>query len=109
MIRITLIAMCLGLTGCIGMGTNPNQIAGSYVSTLIYEDLTCEELGRELTILRKREASLTVAQKNRVNNNAATAFMWGVGHGDGVEAGQLAEVRGHITAIETVQLEKGCL
>lgn len=109
MIRAIVITMCLGLSGCIGMGTHPNQISGSYVSTLIYKDLTCEDLSLELTILKKREAALTLAQKNRVNNNSATAFMWGVGHGDGVEAGQLAEVRGHITAIETVKLENGCL
>jgi hypothetical protein len=104
------IASCVPLliSGCFNMPTPSSQITGSYTSTLKYKSYSCEELGGELNSLARREDSLKTAQEQRIKTSQTQAFWWGFGQGDGIEASELATVRGEKEAIRTTMDQKHC-
>jgi hypothetical protein len=104
----TLILITLLASGCMNMPTPPSQITGSYVSGLNYDDFTCDQLAVELASLTRRENQLIVAQEQRVKTSRVQAFWWGFGQGDGVEASELANVRGEIEAVRKAMEAKKC-
>lgn len=95
------------LSGC-NMPTPPSRITGTYNSGIRYEQYECDRLSIELLSLRNRENQLVDAQNKRIKNSKVQAFWWGFGSGDGVEAAELANVRGEINAIEDVMRVKAC-
>jgi hypothetical protein len=96
------------VSGCLNMPTPPVQITGSYQSTLQYEQFDCNRLTAEADSLSRREAQLAAAQEQRVRTSQMQAFWWGFGQGDGVEATELANVRGQREAVRTALQNKGC-
>ena len=80
----------------------------SYTSGLNYKDFSCEELAAELSSLARRENQLVAAQEQRIKSSKVQAFWWGVGQGDGVEASELANVRGEKEAVRKALDAKGC-
>ena len=104
-------AMCvlsLSIGGCFNMPTQPSQITGSYTSGLRYEEYDCSKLGVELDSLARRENQLVVAQEQRIKTSKTQAFWSGVGEGDGIEASELANVRGAKEAVRKAMDNKGC-
>ncbi len=109
--RIFLIATMLipiALTGCLNMPTTPSQISGSYTSGLKYEDFDCSKLTVELDSLSRRENQLNIAQEQRFKTSQLQAFWWGFGQGDGIEASELANVRGEKEAVRKAMDHKKC-
>ncbi|MDR1708246.1 MAG: hypothetical protein LBS70_00795 [Candidatus Accumulibacter sp.] len=108
--RILYVAVALGtiLTGCMNLGTPPEQIGGAYVSPHKYQSYECSHLATELASLSRRENQLITAQNSRVESNRVLAFWYGSGNGDGVEASELANVRGEREAVRTSMEAKGC-
>lgn len=102
------ILLIVFLTGCMNMPTQPSQITGSYTSGLMYEEFDCSRLGNELDSLARRENQLVVAQEQRYKASQTQAFWWGFGQGDGVEASELANVRGEKEAVRKAMEVKGC-
>jgi len=96
------------LTGCMNMPTPASQITGSYTSGLKYEALDCLKLSAELNSLARRENQLVIAQEQRVKTSQMQAFWWGFGQGDGIEASELANVRGEKEAVRSTMDAKGC-
>lgn len=97
------------LTGCaINMPTPPAQITGAYVSPLKYEPYDCTSLSNEISSLSRRENSLVSAQNQRTKTSETQAFWYGYGAGDGVEAAELATVRGEREAVMTAMEKKNC-
>ena len=96
------------LAGCMNMPTPTSQITASYVSGLRYEAFDCSRLSIELDSLARRENQLVIAQEQRVKSSTMQAFWYGFGQGDGVEASELANVRGEKEAIRTAMQTKGC-
>ncbi len=94
--------------GCMNMPTPPAQITSSYTSGLNYKDFTCEELAAEMASLARRQNQLVTAQEQRVKTSQVQAFWWGYGQGDGVEASELANVKGEIEAVRKAMEVKGC-
>lgn len=92
---------CALLVGC-AMPTKPEQITASYVSPVKYKNYTCDELDIELGLLSQRESRLVQAQNQRYSSSELQAFLWGFGDGDGIEASELAGVRGEIEAVRDV-------
>ena len=86
------------LTAC-NMPTPPSQITGAYTSGLNYKGLECEEMAAEETSLARRENMLVLAQEQRIKTSEIQAFWLGFGDGDGVEAAELAHVRGQREAL----------
>lgn len=96
------------LTGCMNMPTQPSQITGSYTSGLKYEDYPCNKLGVEMDSLARRENQLTIAQEQRIKTSQTQAIWWGYGQGDGIEASELANVRGEKEALRRAMDNKQC-
>ena len=105
---IAALSATFALTGCLNVGTPPSQITGAYVSPLKYDGSTCEQLVVESSSLARRYNVLTAAQEQRVSSNKTTAFWLGSGNGDGIEASELATVRGETEAVRTAMETKDC-
>ncbi len=99
---------CVCLSGCFNMPTPSSQITGSYVSPNKYRSYTCNDLTVEAGSLARRENMLVIAQEQRFKSSQAQAFWTGYGQGDGLEAVELANVRGEKEAIAHVMERRGC-
>lgn len=94
--------------GCTNMPTQPSQITGSYKSGLQYETYKCDRLAIELNNLARREDKLVAAQNQRIKTSNMQAFWFGYGQGDGIEAAELASVRGERGAVRKALDVKKC-
>ena len=106
--KLTFFIFSIAIVGCMNMPTPPSQITAAYVSTIKYENLSCEQLSAELNSLTRQEAQLTTAQEGRHKTSEMQAFLYGYGQGDGIEAAQLSIVRGEIEAVKKMIEIKGC-
>lgn len=102
------IIAAFALAGCMNMPTPTVQITPSYVSGLNYEQFECPRLYAELDSLSRRETQLVAAQDQRVRTSQMQALWWGFGQGDGVEATELANVRGQREAVTHAIARKQC-
>lgn len=100
--------LLIALSGCMNMPTPPAQITGAYVSPLRYGGLDCARLAVELASLSRRENQLVTAQNQRIKTSEIQAFWFGFGQGDGIEASELANVRGEREAVRSAMDVKGC-
>ena len=107
LILLVLIPLII-ISGCMNMPTPVSQITGSYTSGLRYEDFDCSRLSIELNSLARRENQLAIAQEQRIKTSQTQAFWWGFGQGDGIEASELANVRGEKEAVRKAMEKKGC-
>lgn len=105
---LTIVAIFSLLSGCMNMPTPPSQITGSYTSDIKYENYDCSKLAVEINSLARRENQLSIAQQQRVKTSQVQAFWWGFGQGDGVEAAELANVRGEKEAVRKAMDAKHC-
>lgn len=94
--------------GCMNMPTPTAQITGSYNSGIRYDSFDCSRLSVELDSLARRENQLVVAQEQRIKTSQMQAFWWGFGQGDGIEASELANVRGEKQALQNAIAVKRC-
>jgi hypothetical protein len=96
--------------------TPPKDISPTYVSTNLYQGLSCEQLREEAQGVSNRAVAAYGAQKQNVTQDAA---MTGVGvvlfwpalffmQGNGAEAAAVGQVKGEMAAIEQVNRVKNC-
>jgi len=90
------------------MTTSPSEISATYVPKSKYKNFSCDELSQELSSLGRRETQLVMAQKQRAKNSRMQAFLLGFGRGDGVEAVELANVKGEREAAHSALEKKAC-
>jgi hypothetical protein len=107
-LAVLVAGLTLSFSGCMNLATPPSQITGSYVSGLKYEEYDCSKLAAELDSLARRENQLVTAQTERRKSSKVQAFWLGYGQGDGIEASELANVRGEKEAVRTAMATKGC-
>ena len=98
---------CCVLAGCLNMPTPTSQITGSYTSGLKYDQFDLARLSVELDSLARRENQLNIAQEQRIKTSLMQAFWYGYGQGDGIEASELANVRGEKEAVRRAMEAKG--
>ena len=106
--KVVIAMLGIGLSGCMNMPTPTAQITGAYVSPLKYEAFDCPKLSTELASLSRRENQLVTAQNQRIKTSETQAFWYGYGQGDGIEASELANVRGEREAVRTAMETKAC-
>lgn len=106
--RVLMLAPIALIAGCMNMPTPSSQITGSYVSGIRYENYDCKRLGVELDSLARRENQLVIAQEQRIKTSQTQAFWYGVGQGDGIEASELANVRGEKEAVRKAMEANNC-
>lgn len=102
------VASAVALSACMNMPTPTAQITGSYTSSLKYENTECSRLLAEQDSLARREGQLVRAQEQRIKSSNVQAFWLGYGQGDGIEASELAGVRGEKEAVRTAIQAKSC-
>ncbi|KFC61798.1 hypothetical protein FF80_03996 [Devosia sp. LC5] len=101
------------LAGC---ATPPKDIAPSYVSTGLYQNLSCNQLRAEAESVSARAAAAFGQQsKNRSQDAAMTGvaiiLFWPAAFfmkGDGAAAAEVARFKGEMQAIEQVNRVKNC-
>lgn len=104
----TLGALQIVLVGCMNMPTPTSQITPSFNSGIQYESFDCRRLFVEIDALSRRENQLVVAQEQRIKTSETQAFWYGYGQGDGIEASELANVRGQKEAVLKAIAVKPC-
>lgn len=101
------------LAGC---ATPPKDIAPAYVSTTLYEGLSCQQLRNEAEGVSARAAAAYGKQSQNQGRDAAVttaavilfwpaAFFVG---GNGADAAEVARLKGEMQAIEQVNRVKNC-
>lgn len=101
------------LAGC---ATPPKDIAPAYVSTGLYQNLSCSQLRAEAENVSARAAAAFGQQsKNRSQDAAMTGvaiiLFWPAAFfmkGDGAAAAEVARFKGEMQAIEQVNRAKNC-
>lgn len=96
------------LSSCMNMPTKSSQITGAYTSEVKYNSYDCDQLATELNSLARRENQLVIAQDQRRSSSQMQAFLYGYGTGDGIEASELATVRGEKEAVRRAMEQKHC-
>ena len=113
--RTTTVALTMSviLAGC---ATSPSNVAPTYVSPVVYQNFSCQQLAEEAQRVSSRAAQASgVQQQNATRDTvamtAAIVVFWPalflVG-GDKGNAAELANLRGQMQAIEEVSRAKGC-
>jgi hypothetical protein len=103
----------LGLAGC---ASSSADVTPAYVSPVMYQSYSCQQLAQEAQAVSEHAAEASGAQdKKRSNDQLATgaaiiifwpaAFFVG---GDGQVAAQLAQLKGQMQAIEQASIQKKC-
>lgn len=106
-------ALALMLAGC---ATPPKDIAPTYVSTSLYQNLNCTQLKAEAEAVSSRAAAAFGRQEqNRGRDVAMTTvsvvLFWPAAFfmkGDGADAAEVARLKGEMQAIEQVNRTKNC-
>lgn len=108
--KITALVTVLSLASCAypNMPTPPSQITPIHVSSVKYEHLDCQRLLAEFDSVSRREAQVTKAQEQRMKSSEQQAMWWGYGQGDGIEASELATLRGEKEALRRTLDIKNC-
>jgi hypothetical protein len=107
------IANCLAVAGC---AKSADNVTGSYISPLQYQNYSCQQLGEEAQRISARVAqSSGVQDQKRTNDQVATtaaiilfwpaAFLVG---GDDQNTAELARLKGEFESIEKVSIQKNC-
>jgi hypothetical protein len=99
-----------------GCATSPKDIAPAYVSPVLYQNLSCEQLAAEAARVSNAAAVASGAQESQAGKDAAMVgvsliLFWPaiffVG-GDKASAGEIARLKGEMQAIEQANVAKGC-
>ena len=107
----TLAAACVAsamMAGCYPTATSQGEITGSYISPKTYKGFACDDLVIEQESLSRREAQLSVAQESRHKNDQFKSWLGIPTRGDGVEASELANVRGQQEAVQVAISQRKC-
>lgn len=111
------IVMGMAITAMLaGCATPPKDIAPAYVSTSLYENLTCNQLRNEAEGVSARAAvAYGKQEQNRGQDAAMTTvslvLFWPAAFfmkGDGADAAEVARLKGEMQAIEQVNRIKNC-
>lgn len=111
--RISILLLCGALAGC---ASKADDISASYVSPILYQNLTCEQLALEATNVSQRAAVAAGVQDKKAGQDAAAVAVGAVlfwpalflAKGDGAGAAEVARLKGEMQAIETASVQKNC-
>jgi hypothetical protein len=110
---ISTVAIGALLAGC---ATSPKDIAPAYVSPVLYQNLSCEQLGQEAARVSAAAQTASGQQQSQANKDAAMVtvgviLFWPslffVG-GDKGSAAELSRLKGEMQAIEQANISKNC-
>jgi hypothetical protein len=111
-----LIASALVLALVSGCATSPKDITPAYVSPVLYQNLSCDQLAAEAQRVSSAAAVASGAQQSQAGKDAAMVgvsliLFWPaiffVG-GDKGSAAEVGRLKGEMQAIEQANLAKSC-
>lgn len=113
--RLTTLLL-LGVSIVAGCATRAENIQASYVSPILYQNLTCEQLALEAQNVSSRAAAAAGVQNQRAGNDAALmavglVVFWPAllfTGGDGASAAEVSRLKGEMDAIQSASNAKGC-
>jgi hypothetical protein len=93
-----------------------SEITPAYVSPVIYQSYTCQQLAQEAQAVGTRAAQVAGTQDQKRSNDAiatgvAVVVFWPAAFlvsGDGPTASELAQLKGQSVAIEQASIQKKC-
>jgi hypothetical protein len=99
-----------------GCASRPDDITAAYVSPVLYQNLTCEQLSLEAQTVSARAAAAAGTQNRKANQDAAAMavgiiIFWPalfLTKGDGAQAAEVARLKGEMQAIEHASIAKNC-
>jgi hypothetical protein len=108
-----IVALGAALGGC---ASSSAEITPAYISPVMYQSYTCQQLAQEAQAVSQRAATLSGAQdKQRTNDGLATAaavvIFWPAAFfvgGDKQTAAELSQMKGQMVAIEQASIAKKC-
>lgn len=112
--RILCVAVCcVALAGC---ASKSSDITAAYVSPVMYQNHTCQQLALEAQGVSARAAQVAGAQDAKRSNDAvatgvAVVVFWPAAFlvgGDGPTAAELGQLKGQMVAIEQASIVKKC-
>ncbi|MEX2036201.1 MAG: hypothetical protein WEA28_13520 [Xanthobacteraceae bacterium] len=107
-------ALCaLTLAAC---ASRSAEITPTYVSPVMYQNHTCQQLAQEAQSVSARAVQVMGAQDQKRTNDqlatgAAIIIFWPAAFfvgGDGQVAAELAQLKGQMVAIEQASIQKRC-
>jgi hypothetical protein len=106
-------AIAAGLAGC---ASASSDIAPAYVSPVMYQNYTCQQLAMEAQGISQRAAALSGQQDQKRTNDAiattaAIVIFWPAAFfvgGDKQTAAELGQMKGQMVAIEQASVMKKC-
>jgi hypothetical protein len=107
------VALAAALSSC---ASKPKDIEAAYVSSTLYESLSCDRLREEATAVSARAIAASGTQQKKADNDAVAV---GVGlvifwpalffaKGDGASAAEVSRLKGEMKAIETASIKNNC-
>jgi hypothetical protein len=113
--RLTVLAAATAVALC-GCATSPKDIAPAYVSPVLYQNLSCDQLAMEAARVSSSAAAASGAQEGQQSRDAVATtvgivlfwpalFLIG---GDKGNAAEIARLKGEMQAIEQANISKGC-
>jgi hypothetical protein len=106
-------AIAAGLAGC---ASASSDISPAYVSPVMYQNYTCQQLAMEAQGISQRAAALSGQQDQKRTNDAiattaAIVIFWPAAFfvgGDKQTAAELGQMKGQMVAIEQASVMKKC-
>jgi hypothetical protein len=110
--NLAIVALGAALAGCVSSSA---EISAAYVSPVMYQNHTCQQLAMEAQAVTARAGVVSGAQDQKRSNDAlataaAVVVFWPaffVG-GNGQTAAELAQLKGQLAAIEQASIAKKC-
>ena len=111
----TVVGACVALSMA-GCASKSEDISASYVSPVMYQNYTCDQLSVEAQSVSQRAAVASGQQdKARKNDTVKTTvgvvLFWPVllfNEGDGAKANEVASLKGQMQAIQQASVQKNC-
>ena len=111
-----IVLLCLTAALVASCASKPEDITAAYVSPTIYESYSCEELAAEGQRISSRAAAISGVQSKKATNDAVAV---GVGivlfwpalffvKGNGATEAEVANLKGHMDALEQASIRKKC-
>jgi hypothetical protein len=108
-----IVALGAALAGC---ASSSAEVTAAYVSPVMYQQYTCQQLAMEAQAVTARAGAVSGAQDQKRSNDtlataAAVVVFWPAAFfvgGNGQTAAELAQLKGQMVAIEQASIAKKC-
>ena len=99
-----------------GCATKSADIAPNFVSPVLYQNYTCQQLAVEAQSI-SQQAAIASGQQDKIHNDdvakttVGIVLFWPVllfNKGDGAAAANLANIKGQMQAVEQASIQKQC-